>query len=130
MVPLPNPTNNKLYGEDVLISIHPALAIFAAGGDSNHCSFPPLNERSHSQHFVLGSGLCGCSITTVGHKLILSFLFWTQLQSCEFHRCMLFIKKKKLQGKWMELGLGTICFIEQSESSLIISGAGQSSSKH
>lgn len=30
----------------------------------------------------------------------------------------------------MELGLGTICFIEQSESSLIISGAGQSSSKH
>lgn len=98
MVPLPNPTNNKLYGEDVLISIHPALAIFAAGRDSYHCNFPPLNERSHSQHFVLGSGLCGCSITTVGHKLILSFLFWTQLQKYEFHRCMLFIKKKNYKG--------------------------------
>lgn len=29
----------------------------------------------------------------MGHKLILSFVFWKQLHAYEFHRCMLFIKK-------------------------------------
>lgn len=55
----------------------------------------------------------------MGHQLIISFLFWKQLHAYEFHRCMLFILKK--EAREVELDLGTICSIEQNESSPIMS---------